>query len=84
MQTALIVIALVVFGGGAIALGVVAWRSAEKLVADARRTLEAMFGDSFPGLFAEEPDPRGARIAAVAFVIAGVALLVLAVVQLFV
>ena len=83
MQTALAVIALVVFGVGAIALGVFAWRSAVKLVTDARHTLQAMFGDSFPGLFAEEPDPRGARIAGAAFILAGIALLVVAAVQLF-
>lgn len=81
MQTVLVVIALVVFGVGAIALGIFAWRSAKKLVTDARQTLLGMFGDSFPGLFTEEPDPRGARIAAVGFIVAGVALLVVAVVQ---
>jgi hypothetical protein len=81
VQTALAVIALV--GVGAVALGVFAWRSAMKLVTDARHTLQAMFGDSFPGLFAEEPDPRGARIAGAAFILAGIALLVVAAVQLF-
>ena len=84
MQTLLVVIALAVFGIGAIALGIFAWRSALKLVTDARQTLKAMFGESFPSLFTEEPDPRGARIAAVGFVAVGVALLVVAVVQLFV
>lgn len=80
MQTVLAVIALAAFGVGAIALGVFAWRAAEKIVTDARQTLRGMFGDSLPGLFAEEPDPRGARIGGAAFVVAGVALLVVAVV----
>ena len=82
MANFLTVIALVVFGIGAIALGIFAWRSALKLVTDARQTLQAMFGESFPGLFTEEPDPRGARIAAVAFAALGVVLLVFAVVVL--
>ncbi|CAN5183719.1 hypothetical protein BH09ACT5_BH09ACT5_01460 [soil metagenome] len=82
MQTLITAIALAVFGVGAIALGAVAWRSAATLVADARRTLRAMFGDSFPGLFTEEPDPRSARIAAVGFVAVGLVLLVVAALQL--
>jgi hypothetical protein len=81
MQTIITVIALAVFGVGAIVLGIFAWRSAQKLVTDARHTLQAMFGDSLPALFTEEPDPRSARIAAVGFVAVGVVLLVLAVVQ---
>jgi hypothetical protein len=80
--TLIVVIGLVVAGVAAIIFGVFTWRSAKKLVVDARQTLVAMFGNSFPGLFTEEPDPRGARIAAVGFVGVGVALLVAAVVQL--
>lgn len=78
MQPLFVALALAVFGVAAIALGFFAWRSAEKLMRDARQTLQGMFGDSLPGLFAEEPDPRGARIGGVAFIVAGVALLVVA------
>lgn|GEM_PF-6828126 len=79
MQNLIVVIGLTVAGVAAIVFGVVTWRSARKLVADARQTLLAMFGDSFPGLFTEEPDPRGARIAAIGFGLVGVVLLVAAV-----
>lgn len=78
MQTVLTAVVLAVLGIGAIALGVFAWRAAEKIVTDARQTLRGMFGDSLPGLFTEEPDPRGARIGGVAFIVAGAALLVVA------
>ncbi|CAN5227419.1 hypothetical protein BH11ACT5_BH11ACT5_15650 [soil metagenome] len=76
-------IALALAGIAAVVGGIITWRTAKKLVVDARQTLLAMFGDSFPGLFTEEPDPRGARIAAVGFVGVGVALLVVAAVQLY-
>jgi hypothetical protein len=76
-------IALALAGIAAIAGGIITWRTAKKLVVDARQTLIAMFGDTFPALFAEEPDPRGARIAAAGFVVAGVVLLVVAAVQLY-
>jgi len=79
VQNLIVVIGLTVAGVAAIVFGVVTWRSARKLVADARQTLLAMFGDSFPGLFTEEPDPRGARIAAIGFGLVGVVLLVAAV-----
>jgi hypothetical protein len=78
VQTLITAVVLAAFGIGAIALGVFAWRSAQKLVTDARQTLRAMFGESLPGLFAEEPDPRGARIGGAAFIVAGAALLVAA------
>lgn len=81
MQNLIVVIGLTVAGVAAIVFGIVTWRSAKKLVTDARQSLLAMFGDSFPGLFTEEPDPRGARIAAIGFGVVGVALLVVAVVQ---
>lgn len=77
-------IVLAVAGLGALALGISAWRSATKLVTDARQTLVQMFGDSFPGLFEQEPDPKGARIAAAGFMGVGVALLIVAAVQLVV
>ena len=73
---------LAVAGIGATLLGVFVWRSAKKLVTDARQTLHEMFGESFPSLFTEEPDPRSARIAGIAFVAVGVVLLVVAVVLL--
>ena len=81
MPNLIAAIALALAGIAAVVGGVITWRTAKKLVVDARQTLIAMFGDSFPGLFTEEPDPRGARIAAVAFVVLGVALLVVAAVQ---
>lgn len=82
MQNLVPAIVLAVAGLAALALGIFAWRSATKLVTDARQNLVQMFGDAFPGLFTEEPDPKGARIAAVGFMAVGVALLVVAVVQL--
>ena len=72
---------LAIVGVAAIVGGVVVWRSAETLVTDARHTLEGMFGDSHPELFADKPDPRGARIAAIAFASVGVVLLAATVVQ---
>ena len=82
MQNLLAGIGLIVAAVAAIVGGVVTWRTAQKLVTDAQHTLRQMFGDSFPGLFTEEPDPKGARIAAVGFAALGVALLVAAVVTL--
>lgn len=76
-------IALALAGIAALVGGIVTWRTAKKLVVDARQTLVAMFGDSFPELFTGEPDPRGARIAAVGFALVGVVLLVVAAVQLY-
>ena len=84
MNNVIVVIGLSVAGVASVALGVFTWRSAAKLVVDAQHTLREMFGDSFPGLFTEEPAPRGARIAAVGFVLLGVALLVTAVVRLLI
>ena len=84
MQNVIVVIGLTVAGVAAIVGGVVTWRTAAKLVADAQHTLRQMFGDSFPGLFTENPDPKGAHIAAVGFAAVGVALLVAAVVTLVV
>ena len=78
------VVVLAVSGLGALALGIFTWRSATKLVTDARQTLVQMFGDAFPGLFTEEPDPNGARIAAAGFMGVGIALLIAALVQLVV
>ena len=83
MPNLIAAIALALAGLAAIVGGAVTWRTAKKLVVDARQTLLAMFGDSFPGLFAAEPDPRGARIAAVGFVVVGVVVLVVAAVQGF-
>lgn len=83
MQNIIVAIGLTLAGIAAIVGAFFTWRSAKKLVADARQTLIGMFGDSFPGLFTEEPDPRGARIAAVGFGLVGVAFLVVAAVQLF-
>lgn len=68
---------LAVFGVLAVVVGVSVWRTAADVVTDARRTLQGMFGEQFPGLFQGEPDPRSARIGGVAFVVLGV-LLVLA------
>ena len=82
MQNLIVAIGLSVAGIAAVFGGVVTWRTAAKLVADAQQTLRQMFGDSFPGLFTEEADPKGARIAAVGFVALGVALLIAALVQL--
>ena len=75
------VIGLIAAGVAAIVGGIITWRTAAKLVADAQQTLRQMFGDSFPGLFSDdEADPKGARIAAVGFCAVGVALLVTALV----
>ena len=82
MQNLIVAIGLAVAGIAAVAFGAYTWRSAQKLVADAQQTLRQMFGDSFPGLFTEEPDPKGARIAAVGFLALGVGLLIAAVVRL--
>ena len=85
VQNLVAVIGLTVAGVAAIVGGIITWRTAKKLVADAQQTLRQMFGDSFPGLFAheeadEQADPKGARIAAVGFAAVGVALLVTALV----
>ncbi len=69
---------LALFGVGAVVLGLSVWRNAADVVTDARRTLQGMFGDQFPGLFTGEPDSRGARIGAAAFGVLGAALLVIA------
>lgn len=69
---------LALFGVGAVVLGLSVWRNAADVVTDARRTLQGMFGDQFPGLLTGEPDSRGARIGAVAFGVLGAALLVIA------
>lgn len=69
---------LAVFGVAAGWLGVWAWRNAERLVDSARQQLVELFGEQFPGLEHSEPDPRGARIAAVGFTLVGVVLLGLA------
>lgn len=63
---------LALVGLAAIAFGALVWRSAAAIVEDARRTLLAMFGEGFPGLFTAPPDPRSARIAGVAMVGLGV------------
>ena len=83
MQNLIVAIGLTIAGIAALVGAFFTWRSATKLVTDARQTLTAMFGDSFPGLFTEEPDPRGARIAAVGFGVVGVAFLAVAAVQFF-
>lgn len=80
METWLAVTGLTVFGVAAVALGIFAWRSATKIVTDARRTLVEQFGAAFPQLFAGEPDPRAARIAGVGILALGIAMLAAAVV----
>lgn len=84
MKTWLAVTGLAVFGLAAVALGVFAWRSAAKIVTDARRTLVEQFGAAFPQLFTGEPDPRVARIAGAAIVVLGAAMLVVAAVLLII
>ncbi|HWR85031.1 MAG TPA: hypothetical protein VN200_03445 [Rhodoglobus sp.] len=69
-------LSLAAFGAGAVWLGIWVLRNAERVVGSARRQLVDMFGEQFPGLAEERPDPLGARIAGVGFVIVGAALLV--------
>ena len=73
-------IALVVFGVGALVLGIAVYRNAEKVVRDARQQLHGMFGESMPDLFTAEPRATAARIAGVAFAAVGLVLVVLGVV----
>ncbi len=75
---------LLLFGGGVLAFGVYMWLHAAAIVADARLTLQQMFGETHPSLFADEPDPRVARIAGVAMIVLGLGLLSGAVVVLIV
>lgn len=65
-------------------LGVSVLRNAEKVVTDARRQLEGMFGESRPELFTGHPDPLAARIGGAAIAVAGAGMLVAAVVVLLV
>ena len=67
-------IALIVFGGGALWLGIAVFRNAEKVVTDARQQLHAMFSESMPTLFTTEPRPTAARIAGLAFAALGLIL----------
>lgn len=76
-----IVVALAVFGVLAIVAGIIVWRSAEKIVEDARRELEGMFGDQ-ARLDGSAPSPIAARIAGAAFGGVGVVLVVVTVVLL--
>ncbi len=76
------VLALAGFGILAIVAGVIVWRNAERIVQDARRQLQGMFGDQ-PGLYDTPPQPLGARIAGAGFAVVGVTLLVLGAVLLF-
>jgi hypothetical protein len=71
-------LSLAAFGVGAVWLGVWVLRNAERVVGSARRQLVEMFGEQFPGLADEQPDPLGAHIAGIGFAIVGVALLVAA------
>ena len=76
-----VVLALGAFGLLAIVAGVIVWRSAERIVDDARRELEGMFGDR-AGFEGSPPSPGAARIAGAGFVGVGVVLLVVAAVAL--
>ena len=79
MDSLPVVVSLAAFGFIAIVAGVFVWRGAQRIVEDARRDLEDMFGEQ-AGLAASPPGPMAARIAGAGFVAAGVALLVVAVV----
>jgi hypothetical protein len=84
VETWLAVTGLTVFGVAAVALGAYAWRSASKIVTDARQTLVDQFGAAFPQLFTGEPDPRAARIAGAGILALGIAMLAVAAVVLVV
>jgi hypothetical protein len=81
MDSLPVVIALAVFGLLAIIAGVIVWRGAERIVEDARRELEGMFGDR-AGLQGSPPSSSAARIAGACFALVGVALVVVAAVIL--
>jgi hypothetical protein len=76
-----VVVALAAFGILAIIAGVIVWRGAHRIVEDARRELEGMFGDR-AGFEGAAPKPLTARIAGAGFAGVGVVLLVVAVVLL--
>jgi hypothetical protein len=76
-----VVVALAVFGLLAVIAGVIVWRGAERIVEDARRELEGMFGDR-AGFEGAPPKPLAARIAGAGFVLFGTVLLAFAVVLL--
>lgn len=76
-----VVVVLAAFGLIAVAAGVVVWRGAQRIVDDARRELEGMFGDR-AGVTGARPGPLAARIAGAGFAAVGVVLLVVAVIAL--
>ena len=77
MDSLPVVVGLAAFGILALIAGVIVWRNAQHIVEDARRELERMFGGQ-PGLSDEAPGPLAAKIAGGAFVVVGVAFLVIA------
>ena len=81
MDSLPIVVALAVFGLLAVVAGVIVWRGAQRIVDDARRELDGMFG-SQPEFTGAPPSPLAARIAGAGFTVVGVVLLVVALVIL--
>ena len=81
MDSLPVVVSLAAFGLLAIIAGVLVWRGTQRIVEDAHRELERMFGER-AGLKGSTPEPLTARIAGAGFAAFGLVLLLVAVVLL--